>query len=109
MSSNWSDEEADELFPATEIEDDPDKSLADVHPLGEDAPFEENHQDDTDPEWKLSEEEAELDDDGDDEEKDTPVSKVLKNSPFILLINGRLLFTHSWLFIQSVYLQKQPN
>ena len=74
MSSNGSDEEADELFPAAEIENDPDESLADVHPLNEDAPLEEN-QDNTDPEWKLSEEEAEMDDDGDDEEKDTPVTR----------------------------------
>ena len=64
MSSNGSDEEADELFPAAEIENDPDESLADVHPLSEDATLEEN-QDDTDPEWKLSDEEAEMDDDGD--------------------------------------------
>ena len=74
LSSNRSDEEADELFPAAEIENDPDESLADVHPLSEDAPLEEN-QDNTDPEQKLSEEEAEMDDDGDDEEKDTPVTR----------------------------------
>lgn len=63
-----------ESFPAAEIENDPDESLVDVHPLSQDAPLEEN-QHDTNPEWKLSEEEAEMDDDGDDEEKDKPVTR----------------------------------
>ena len=71
MSSNWGDEGNWEW---SEIENDPDETLVDVHPLSEDAPLEEN-QDDPDPEWKLSEEEAEMDDDGDDEEKDTPVTR----------------------------------
>lgn len=77
MSSNWSDGEAEELFPAAEMENDADESLADVYPLNlasEDASLEENH-DDTDPEWKLLEEEAEMEDDGDDEEKDRPVTR----------------------------------
>lgn len=74
MSSNRSDEEKDEFFPVAEIENDPDESLADVQPLSEDTPLEEN-QDGTDPEWKLSREEAEMDDDGDDEDKDTSIPR----------------------------------
>lgn len=74
MSSNRSEEEEDKFFPVAEIENDPDESLADVQPLSEDTPLEEN-QDGTDPEWKLSEEEAEMDDDGDDKDKDTPITR----------------------------------
>lgn len=49
VSSNWSDEEEDEFFPAAEIENDPDESLADVQPLSDETPLEEN-QDGIDPE-----------------------------------------------------------
>ena len=37
------------------------------------------------------------------------LEQSIKKQPFILSINGRLLFKHSWLCIQSVSLQKQPN
>lgn len=58
------------------MENDADESLADVDSLNlssKDAPLEEN-QDGTDPEWKLLEE-AEMEDDGDDKEKDTQEAK----------------------------------
>ena len=59
------------------MENDADESLSDVDPLNlssEDALLDEN-QDSTDPEWKLLEKEAEMEDDGDDEGKDTPVTR----------------------------------
>ncbi len=81
-SSSLQDDYEEDLFPDEEMENDPNESLSDVEPFN--SPSEDADQDDTDPEWKLLEDEAEVDDDGDDEEKDDPITrktiKYLRNA-----------------------------
>ena len=113
-SSSHNDDEEEHIFPDVNMENDPNEGLSDVEPFNlpsEDASLEQD-QDDTDPEWKLLEEEAEIEDDGNDEEKDDPITrntiKYLGNALLLpLTCSFHTIISILYLVICNLFSQQQ--
>ena len=111
-SSSYNDDEEEDIFPDLNMENDPNEGLSDVEPFNlpsKDASLEQD-QDDTDPEWKLLEEEAEIEGDGDDEEKNDPITrntiKYLGNA-LLLLLSSHTIISILYLVICNLFSQQQ--